>query len=79
MTIEPGTQPGKVMRLRGKGLPAINGYGNGDLLVRISVYIPETLSRDEKNALEGLKDSDNFKPSESTKQSFFQKFKNLFD
>ena len=79
MTIEPGTQPGKVMRLRGKGLPAINGYGNGDLLVRISVYIPETLSRDEKNALEGLKESDNFKPSESTKQNFFQKFKNLFD
>ena len=79
MTIEPGTQPGKVMRLRGKGLPAINGYGNGDLLVRISVYIPETLSRDEKNALEGLSESDNFKPSESTKQSFFQKFKNLFD
>jgi len=79
MTIEPGTQPGKVMRLRGKGLPAINGYGNGDLLVRISVYIPETLSRDEKNTLENLRESDNFKPSESTKQSFFQKFKNLFD
>ena len=79
MTIEPGTQPGKVMRLRGKGLPSINGYGKGDLLVRISVYIPETLSRDEKNAMEQLKDSENFKPSESTRQNFFQRFKNLFD
>ena len=79
MTIDAGTQPGKVMRLRGKGLPAINGYGTGDLLVRISVYIPETLSRDEKNAMEQLKDSDNFRPSESTRQSFFQRFKNLFD
>lgn len=79
MTIESGTQPGKVMRLRGKGLPSINGYGTGDLLVRISVYIPETLNREEKAALEQLKDSDNFKPSESTRQSFFQKFKSLFD
>lgn len=79
MTIDAGTQPGKVMRLRGKGLPAINGYGTGDLLVRISVYIPETLSRDEKNVMEQLKDSDNFRPSESTRQSFFQRFKNLFD
>jgi len=79
MAIEPGTQPGQVMRLRGKGLPAINGYGNGDLLVRISVYIPETLNRNEKNTLESLRESENFKPSESTKQNFFQKFKNLFD
>ena len=54
--IEPGTQPGKVLRLRGKGLPNINSYGyntgTGDLLVNVSVYIPETLTKEERQALE---------------------------
>ena len=79
MTVEPGTQPGKVMRLRGKGLPSINGYGNGDLLVRISVYIPETLNREEKAHFEALRESENCNPSESTKANFFRKFKSLFE
>ncbi|MBO4444897.1 MAG: molecular chaperone DnaJ [Bacteroidaceae bacterium] len=79
MTIDPGTQPGKVMRLRGKGLPSINGYGTGDLLVRITIYIPETLTREEKTAFEKMSSSDNFRPSESTKQNFIRKFKNLFE
>ncbi len=77
--IDPGTQPGKVLRLRGKGLPQVNGYGTGDLLVNISVYIPETLSKDEKAAMEKLDSSDNFKPSTSVKEKIFKKFKNLFD
>ena len=77
--IEPGTQPGKVLRLRGKGLPNVNGYGTGDLLVNISVYIPETLSRDEKAAMEKFQKSDNFRPNESLKEKIFRKFKNLFD
>ena len=77
--IDPGTQPGKVLRLRGKGLPNVNGYGTGDLLVNISVYIPETLSKDEKNALEKFQKSDNFKPNESLKDKIFRKFRNLFD
>ena len=77
--IEPGTQPGKVLRLRGKGLPSVNGYGTGDLLVNISVYIPETLSRDEKAAMEKFQKSDNFRPNESLKEKIFRKFKNLFD
>jgi molecular chaperone DnaJ len=77
--IEPGTQPGKVLRLRGKGLPNVNGYGTGDLLVNISVYIPEALSRDEKNAMEKFQKSDNFRPNESLKEKIFRKFKNLFD
>jgi molecular chaperone DnaJ len=77
--IEPGTQPGKVLRLRGKGLPSVNGYGTGDLLVNISVYIPETLSKDEKAALEKFQKSDNFRPNESLKEKIFRKFKNLFD
>ena len=77
--IDPGTQPGKVLRLRGKGLPDVNGYGQGDLLVNISIYIPETLSRDEKKALEQMQDSDNFRPSNSVKERIFRKFKSMFD
>ena len=78
--MEPGTQPGKTMRLRGKGLPAVQGYGrgNGDLVVNVSVYIPKTLSRDEKNAIETFRSSDNFKGDAATKRSIFQKFKNYF-
>ena len=77
--IEPGTQPGKVLRLRGKGLPSVNGYGTGDLLINVSVYIPETLSRDEKNTIEKFKDSPNFKPNPSIKEKIFNKFRNFFD
>ncbi len=77
--IESGTQPGKVLRLRGKGLPQVNGYGTGDILVNISVYVPETLTKDEKATLEKLETSDNFKPSTSIKEKIFKKFKNLFD
>ena len=77
--IEPGTQPGKVLRLRGKGLPNVNGYGTGDLLVNISVYIPETLNREEKAAMEKFQKSDNFCPNESLKEKIFRKFKNFFD
>ncbi|MBQ8463701.1 MAG: molecular chaperone DnaJ [Prevotella sp.] len=78
--IENGTQPGKTMRLRGKGLPAVQGYGTGrgDLVVNISVYVPKTLSRDEKKAIETFKDSDNFKGDKQTKDSIFQRFKNYF-
>ncbi len=77
--IEAGTQPGKVLRLRGKGLPNVNGYGTGDLLVNISVYVPETLSKDEKNALEKMQNSDNFTPNLSIKDKIFRKFKSYFE
>lgn len=77
--IDAGTQPGKVLRLRGKGLPSVNGYGAGDLLVNISVYVPEVLSKEEKNTLEKLDTSDNFKPNTSVKEKIFKKFKSLFD
>ena len=79
--IEPGTQPGKVVRLRGKGLPAVQGYGygTGDLIVNISVYIPEALSRDEKKALEEMRRSDNFAPNPSIKDKIFRKFKSYFE
>ena len=79
VTIDPGTQPGKVLRLRGKGLPSLNGYGKGDIVVNISVYIPETLSKEEKKRIEEFRDSDNFRPSESIKEKIFRRFKNFFD
>ena len=77
--IEPGTQPGKVLRLRNKGLPSVNGYGTGDLLVNVSIYVPETLGKDEKKALEEMEQSDNFQPNTSVKEKIFRKFKNLFE
>ncbi len=79
--IESGTQPGKTLRLRGKGLPSVQNYGHGrgDLIVNISVYVPKTLSKEEKTALEKFKESDNFKGDSDTKQSIFQRFKNYFN
>jgi molecular chaperone DnaJ len=79
VTITPGTQPGKVLRLRGKGLPSVNNYGNGDLLVNIGVYIPENLNKEEKIAIEKLAKSDNVKPSVSASKSFFSHFRNMFE
>ena len=78
--IEPGTQPGKALRLRNKGLPAVQGYGrgNGDMVVNISVYVPKTLSQKEKKALEEMRESDNFKGDSATKRTIFQKFRNYF-
>ena len=79
--IEPGTQPGKIMRLRGKGLPVVQGYGygTGDLIVQIGVYIPENLSREEKETFEKLRSSDNMKPGATAKNNFFNKFKKMFE
>ena len=78
--IDNGTQPGKTLRLRGKGLPAVQGYGSGrgDLVVNISVYVPKTLSRSETEAIEQFKESDNFKGDKQTKETIFQRFKNYF-
>ena len=79
--IEAGTQPGKTLRLRGKGLPVVKGYGKGkgDLVVNISVYVPKTLTKEERTAIESLRDSDNFKGDLNTRQSIFQKFRNYFN
>ena len=78
--IEPGTQPGKTLRLRGKGLPQVPGYGSGqgDLVVNISVYVPKELSKEEHKTIEELRDSENFKGDTTTKKSIFEKFKNYF-
>ncbi len=77
--IDPGTQPGKVLRLRNKGLPSVNGYGTGDLLVNVSIYVPETLSSSEKDMLKELENSANFQPNKTMKEKFFDKFRRLFN
>jgi len=78
--IEAGTQPEKILRLRGKGIPDVNGYGKGDLLVRVHVWIPKKLNTEEKRILEKLQNSEGFQtgPSASEK-SFFEKMKDMFD
>ncbi len=79
ITITPGTQPGKVLRMRGKGLPIIDQYarqyGTGDLLINVGVYIPEHLDKDEKKLIEKLQDSPNIAPGSADKKNFFR---NLF-
>ena len=78
--IEPGTQSGKVLRLKGKGLPDVNSYGRGDLLVEISVFTPTHLSMEEKKMLEQLKQSKNFEPNPNKKEKgFFDRMKEYFD
>ena len=79
--IEPGTQPGTALRLRGKGLPAVQGYGygKGDIVVNISVYIPEHLTREEKDAISSLKDSENLQPTSSINGKIFKAFRNYFN
>ena len=80
VTIEPGTQPGKSLRLRGKGLPAVKGYGygTGDMVLNISVFVPKTLSKEERKALEAFKNSDNFKGDNQTKRTIFERFRSYF-
>jgi molecular chaperone DnaJ len=78
--IEPGTQSGKVLRLKGKGLPDVNSYGTGDLLININVWTPQALTAEEKKALEVLKASKNFAPNPNRKEKgFFDKMKEYFE
>jgi molecular chaperone DnaJ len=77
--IPEGTQSGKVLRLKNKGLPSVNSYGKGDQLIYVSVYTPKTLSREEKAVLEKLKNSPNFKPQETkSDRGFFDNVKDFF-
>jgi molecular chaperone DnaJ len=78
--IEPGTQPGKILRLRGKGLPEVNGYGRGDLLVNVNVWIPKNINKDELKIFEKFKDSDSFTPDpDKNDKGFFDRMKGYFD
>jgi molecular chaperone DnaJ len=77
--VEPGTQSGKMLRLRGKGLPQLQGYGTGDLFVHINVWTPTKINKDEKELLEKLKNSENFKPKlDGSEKGFFQRVKDMF-
>ncbi len=77
--IEPGTQSGKILRLRGKGLPDVNGYGSGDLLVYIQIWTPKKVDKSEKELLEKLKNSTNFKPSPNKEdKNFFDRMRKIF-
>ena len=69
------------MRLRGKGLPAVSGYGygTGDLIVNIGVYVPKNLSKEEREMFEKMRESENMRPRAEEKESFFGKFKKMFE
>ena len=79
--VEPGTQSGTVVKLKGRGLPTVNGYGGtGDLYVKIAVWIPRKLEKDDRAAVEALKGKTSFEPNPSKEdRSFFDKIKDLFD
>ncbi len=77
--IDPGTQSGKILRLRGKGVGDINGYGRGDQLIHVNIWTPKNLTKDEKEKLESLKSSENFKPNPGKgEKGFFEKMKEFF-
>ncbi len=76
--IDAGTQSGKILRLRGKGVPSIEGYGKGDMLVRINVFIPSSVSRDDKKLIEQMRQSDSFDPKNKNQTSIFDKVKGYF-
>ncbi len=76
--ISAGTQSGKILRLRGKGIPELNGYGKGDQLINIQVWTPQNLTRDEKKKLESMRNSENFKPNLNKAKSFFDRVKEHF-
>jgi molecular chaperone DnaJ len=78
--IEPGTQPGKILRLRGKGLPEVNGYGKGDLLVNVNVWIPKTMNREELKLFEKFRESSTFTPNpDKNDKGFFERMKGYFE
>lgn len=77
--IPAGTQSGKVLRLRNKGLPSIEAYGKGDQLIFVNVFTPKNLTKEEKEILEKLRNSENFKPTKTKQEKgFFNNFKDFF-
>ena len=79
--IDAGTQPEKILRLRGKGLPDVNGYSRGDLLVRVHTWVPSKLNSEEKKLLEKLSQMPNFneRPNQSGSKDFFERMKGMFE
>ena len=80
LKIDPGTQPGKMLRMRGRGIKGLNNSGEGDQYVRLNVYIPEDLSDSQKEAMKSFKDEDNFDPKnlDGSEKNFFSKMKDMF-
>ena len=77
--VEPGTQSGKILRLRGKGLPDVNGYGFGDLLVYIQIWTPRKIDKNEKELLEKMRQSESFKPNPNKEdRNFFDRMRKIF-
>jgi molecular chaperone DnaJ len=77
--IPAGTQSGKVFRLKGKGFPAVNSYEKGDQLVHVNIWTPQNVSSDERNMLEKMNHSNNFKPNpDKNQKSFFDKMREMF-
>ena len=77
--IDSGMQSGKILRLRGKGIPNINGYATGDLLVHVNVWTPKTLNKEQKEFFERMANDENFQPNpEKSDKSFFEKVKDMF-
>lgn len=78
--IDAGTQPGKILRLRGKGLPSINSYGKGDLMVNINVWIPKNLTKDEKKIIEKFTESSSFTPNpDKSEKNLFERMRSYFE
>ena len=77
--VDAGVQSGKILRLRGKGIPSINGYGKGDLLVHVNVWTPKTLSKQQRDFFETMQNDEHFQPKpDSSDKSFFEKVKDMF-
>lgn len=77
--LESGIQSGKILRLRGKGISSLNGYGSGDLLVHVNVWTPKELNKEQKDFFERMQGNDNFEPKpEKSDKSFFEKVKDMF-
>ena len=77
--IDAGTQSGKILRLKGKGLPDVNRYGTGDLLVKINVWIPKSITKEDRKLIEKLKESPSFRPNPTREEKgFFQRMKDYF-
>jgi molecular chaperone DnaJ len=78
--VDPGTQSGKVLRLKGKGLPHVQRYGHGDLFVHINIWTPQKISKEEREILEKLQESENFKPNPDKKdRNLFGRMKDMFN
>jgi molecular chaperone DnaJ len=77
--LDPGTQSGKILRLKGKGIKELNGYGKGDQLIHVNVWTPKQLNKEEREKLESLRDSENFRPNPGkSEKSIFDKVKEFF-